>query len=373
MNAPFVSEAAPAVRVRPLGSSPVRKAVISVHKWLGLAAAALWMLQAITGVLLTFHWEISDAAISLHSPPRDLEAIERRVQTLPQAGEGVMWVWSSAGLSDRFVAVIGDGTRGGARQVRLDGAGTELARSDTLTGGFFGTVLALHENLLAGPAGGWIIGISGVLLLTNIAGGIWIGWARRGYWKQALTLARRGPRPARIYSWHRAIGLWIAVPSLVLVATGTILIFDTAFRSALGVPEIELAPVAPQGEPIGFAQAVRAAEAAIPGSRFVGTTFPTAADASYEAWVRAPGELYREGGYAGSLVVIDANDGHVRGAWPLPEQGAAYQVAGALYPLHTGEAGGLVGRLLSLAASIGLGVSIVIGCWLYLARRRKRR
>ncbi|MFD0847266.1 hypothetical protein [Sphingosinicella xenopeptidilytica] len=74
----------------------------------------------------------------------------------------------------------------------------------------------------------------------------------------------------------------------------------------------------------------------IPGSRFVGTTFLSARVASYYAWARAPGELYR-GEYSSSLVSVDANTGSVRCAWSATEADPVREVIASFYPLHTGE------------------------------------
>lgn len=74
-------------------------------------------------------------------------------------------------------------------------------------------------------------------------------------------------------------------------------------------------------------------------------------DASYYAWVRAPGELYR-GGYGSSLVIVDANTGGVRGTWPATEADPARAVIASFYPLHTGESLGTLGRILTM--SVGL-------------------
>jgi hypothetical protein len=42
----------------------MKRALRSVHKYLSLTMAAMWLLQAATGVLLVFHWELDDWAVS---------------------------------------------------------------------------------------------------------------------------------------------------------------------------------------------------------------------------------------------------------------------------------------------------------------------
>jgi len=35
-----------------------------LHKYLSLTVAALWLMQAVTGALLVFHWELDDWAVA---------------------------------------------------------------------------------------------------------------------------------------------------------------------------------------------------------------------------------------------------------------------------------------------------------------------
>src|SRR3546814_11943238 len=73
---------------RPTPRPTLRNRMLTVHRWLSLGAAAFWLLQAFTGILIVFHWEITDAALSDIHRPTDLAAIERRIDTLAPAGSG---------------------------------------------------------------------------------------------------------------------------------------------------------------------------------------------------------------------------------------------------------------------------------------------
>src|SRR3546814_11956023 len=73
---------------RPTSRPTLRNRMLTVHRWLSLGAAAFWLLQAFTGILIVFHWEITDAALSDIHRPTDLAAIERRIDTLAPAGTG---------------------------------------------------------------------------------------------------------------------------------------------------------------------------------------------------------------------------------------------------------------------------------------------
>src|SRR3546814_14492771 len=41
----------------PAKKGSARQIAVKLHRWLGIGAAAIWLVQAITGILLTFHFE----------------------------------------------------------------------------------------------------------------------------------------------------------------------------------------------------------------------------------------------------------------------------------------------------------------------------
>lgn len=343
-----------------------------IHRWLGLAAALLWLIQALTGLLLTFHWELEGMGRTDVYHPTDLAAIERRMDALAPKGSAgkVNWIWTTAGLPDQYAISIVD-AGGSDRMVRIDGVGNVLSNVAEDEQGLFHFALEIHEGLMAGETGSWIVGISGVLLLSNLIVGVIIAWPKRGRWREPFMPITRGGTTARLYSWHRAVGLWAAIPAAVLVGTGTLMVFEDGFRAAIGAPEAAFPAVPARSSQIGFAKAAQAAVTAIPGSKFVGTALPGREDASYYISVRTSGELYRA--YAGSLVVVDGNNGAVRGRYPWAEADLPHTIAGALYPVHTGESAGLIGRILVLSLGVWLVVMIVAGVWLWLRRRPKKR
>ena len=343
---------------------------IRIHRWLGLAAALIWLLQVVTGTILSFHFEIEDALLATRSPPTDLVAIEQRMGNLSSAEEGaaVNWIWTTAGLSDRYVINFTAGN-GEERFARVNGAGEVLRNRAATDHSFLTFVREIHLTLAADETGHWILAATGTLLVTNLAFGLAVAWPRRGRWRSALSFSGGGDKYGKTYSWHRAFGLWGVIPALFVVGTGTLTLFEHPIEDLLGVEAVDLPSIRQRGTGVGFAAAANAAVEAIPGSRFVGTTLPSAQDASYHAWVRAPGELYR-GGYGGSLVIVNANDGSIRGAFPATEHDAARAVIASFYPLHTGEAAGTIGRVLVMIVGLWLTSLIVLGLWLRRTRRR---
>jgi uncharacterized iron-regulated membrane protein len=347
----------------------LRRSILKLHRWLSLGAALFWLLQAVTGVLIVFHWEITDAGISFLHRPTDLAAIERRMDALVPRGGKVASVWTAAGAPDRYNVYFED-AQGTSASARIAGDGTVLDQPKPDTQSLMGFLVGFHHEFL-GTWGSWLISISGVLLCTNLILGIVAAWPRRGTWGRALRPALCGPAAPRLYSWHRALGLWVGIPALVIAATGTLLKFEDGVGELVGAEPVTMPAVAPTGAQIGFATAARAGMEALPGSSLTQVAWPRTDDATWRVRLRAPDELSRA--YGSSYVLVDANNGQVRGIFPIAEASAANRFMAALFPIHTGEAGGLLSRILSVAIGLWLITMIIAGVLLWLKRRKPRR
>src|SRR5207249_4981083 len=77
-----------------------------LHKYLSLTVAALWLMQAVTGALLVFHWELDDWAVA--GPQRRLDPVRfgAFLENLQAAHsrQAVKSVYASGGPPGRFAA-----------------------------------------------------------------------------------------------------------------------------------------------------------------------------------------------------------------------------------------------------------------------------
>lgn len=350
-----------------------RKSIVALHRWLGVGAAIFWLVQAVTGLFMSFHFEIDDALMSGKHRPTDLAAIERRLDSFADAGgkSKVHYIWTSAGLPDRYV-INYSAADGDVRNAYINGAGEVLEDRSATQLSFLKLMRAIHIDLMLGAAGHWIMAITGTLLVTNLIFGLVISWPKKGWWKVALKPVNRGATAARAYSWHRALGLWAGIPAIVIAASGTLILLEPQVRDLVGAPETELPTIPLRGEPVGFAEAVAAGTKAVPGSKFIGTTLPGAANAGMFMTVHLPGEPHR-GGYGGSNVIIDGNDATILGAYPITEGSTAAQFVNLLYPVHTGEIMGTVGRILGWLIALWLATMVVLGLILWQKRRPRKK
>lgn len=359
------------------GISPTRPLVLRlarpIHKYLGLFAAVFWLVQAITGVALTFRWELDNAMLTGPGAPLDIAALGARIESIENAGGEVGAVWSMNVAASRFDVFYAD-TSGEDRVMRVDGAGETLRdRSDAAFAGdvFFDKLTGIHTKLLSGETGSWIVGISGMLLLTHLLLGVRLAVPRLKALRPALFMKPAGGLRARLYGWHRKVGLWFSVPAIVVVCAGTLLVFEDGIGNVVG------AKIPVPAEPAGRSdvaarlpptEALRIALNHVPGSRLSAISMPTNDEPWYRVRVHAPGDMSRMWGT--STLYLSASDGHILSDHPAGSGNTGRTLVESLYPIHTGQVGGFAGRGLLQVVGVWLVVMIVLGVRMWRAARR---
>lgn len=351
----------------------MRSTIRAIHKYVGLVCAIFWLAQALTGIVLTFHREIdglrygAGANAALPMP----EAVGRAAASIQSArpGRQVTRIMAAgpAGQLDVFLDEAGR-----LDVARLDGEG-RVVRIQPWEGppwdvGLFRFAYLLHERLLAGPVGHVMVGLSGIVLALNLLLGLKLGWPRRGTARRVLMPgAEPVTTPRGLYMWHRAIGLWAGVPLLLTALTGAVLVWSADLATLVDGPATPLAVNVAAGPDAGAAMAVRQALSTFPNAQFSLVDLPNERAPWYRVRLLQSGEL-RE--VHGSSVVFVAPNGAVLAAYDAVRVGPSAQALNAIYPLHTGEALGLAGRITILGAGAALVVLILLGGQLWAAKKK---
>lgn len=344
-----------------------------IHRYLGLFAAVFWLVQAITGVALTFRWELDNAMLAGPSAPLNIAELGARIESIEHAGGAVGSAWSMNMAASRFDLFYADGS-GEERVMRVDGAGATLRdRSDaTFTSdAFFDTLTSIHTSLLSGEIGSWVIGISGLLLLTHLILGVRLAVPRLKILRAVLFMKPAGGLRARLYAWHRRVGLWLSVPAIIVVCAGMLLVFEHGVGDLVGgeipAPVVLASAIQTQAR-LPPAEAMRIALSHVPGSRLSALSMPTAGEPWYEIRLYEPGDMPRMWGK--STLYLSASDGHILSDNPAGSGSAGRTFVESLYPIHTGQIGGFAGRGALLVLGIWFVLMTVLGVRMWLAARR---
>lgn len=343
--------------------------LLRLHRSLGLAMAAFWLLQALAGTLLVFRWEIEDALLPGTAAATEPAALGARIAAIGRDGGRPVDLWASAGAATRFDIYYSDAA-GAPRVMRVDGAGRMLRDAPDagyfVNGAFFDTLTNFHKELLGGESGSWFIAASGLLLLSSLIVGLRMAWPRAGGWRRALTGGLAGAPAARLYGWHRGLGLWLGFLILPFIAAGVLLCFEHGLKERFGA---EIPAPATSGAAVRIApgEALAIAAARHPGSKLSMLALPGEGASWYRIRQRRPGDLPRNWGT--STLFVSAADGRVIGDHPSSAAPVGRMLVDSLHPFHTGQMAGVAGRALVLLQGVWLVAMILIGLQLWRTRR----
>lgn len=348
----------------------MKRRLLAAHRWVGLVTALFWAVQAVTGLVLVFHAEIDNALTPGASAPLDPSKLGSALTRLSvEAGTPVISITAADRGGKRYDVFTVDDEH---RYVRVTGVGEVVAVEDGLGAArFFDALKMFHESLWAGDAGLFIVGLSGFLLLSNLLLGLRLAWPAAGRLRQVLWPSGGQTPAATAFLRHRAVGLALVAPALVLVFAGFGMIVVDPFAQQLGVsrsapePPRLAAPVT-----LRFEQAVGLAVARYPGARVSVVNLPSAERPWFRLRLRQPGELQRF--YGGTELYVDARTGRVLADYDAHRAPAARKAVDALFPLHTMESLGRVGQALAVAVGLWLLITIALGLGLWRARHRLR-
>lgn len=383
-----------------------RVVLVKLHLYIGLWFGVLFVLLGLTGTVLAWRDEL-DAALNPDllraSAPVDLpvsaqtvHALSRKLQADPRYGKPRL-LMLPVGERDVFIAwypvkVQAPGSDkakvvpGRSRQVMIDPVTLQI-NGERVWGEpglsrplLMPTLFHLHHYLLAGDTGKTLAGIGGLLLLIAVLGGVALWWpkAQLRSVRQAFRITHGGSWPRLVYSLHRAGGIFAApvlatvafsgwylnLPKWVTPVVGSVMTVTPPGRPAS-------TPPAADARPLEAHEAMRAARALYPSATVSRISFPRQPDDVYEIRLRQPGEVRQDGG--ATRLYLDAYSGARVGVRDPMNAPAGDTLLNWMYPLHTGEAFGLPGRIFMSGFGLVPLMFAVTGVMIWLKRRRGRR
>jgi uncharacterized iron-regulated membrane protein len=205
-------------------SPAARKRIVKLHLWLGLPAAAVYLVVALTGALLVYEKDLDRAwhpdawQVDAAAPALPLAALLPKAQAAAPGYE-LKEVRLDAGAGEPAEFRFHQGPH-----VRLDPATGAVLGTRARGDSFFGIVEKLHTSLVLGEVGKWIVASSTVILLVLLGTGLVLWWPKQ--WrmlKGAVTLAFDRKGRAFHFNLHNTLGFWSAVPLFAMALTGSVM------------------------------------------------------------------------------------------------------------------------------------------------------
>jgi uncharacterized iron-regulated membrane protein len=364
-----------------------RRALFWLHLSAGVIAGIVILVLSVTGACLAYERQVIafvDRAQRVAANGRPLQ----NLQALVESAQKYMHApaMSIALHSDRSLPAEVTFGREPARVLLLDPySAAVLGESAPHARGFFATVTAVHRwfgmqgaNRITARA---IKGAFTLAMLFLVCSGI-ILWLPRKWTRQhvskSLLFRKNLEGRARDWNWHNVVGIWLAVPLLLISVTGVIMAYpwanDLLFRlTGSPIPPRQQENAAREAHPESGAHLGHHA-VALPE---ISAVF-AAADQQVPGWRTVTLRLAPDAGPA--VLQVDRGNGGrpdlrtqiTLGNPPRVESFSSYNTGRRLRIwarfTHTGEAGGIAGETIALLASLGAATLMVTGFSLSLRR-----
>ncbi|MFC3051854.1 PepSY-associated TM helix domain-containing protein [Kordiimonas pumila] len=352
----------------------MQKKVFTVHKWVGLSAAAFLLLQAVTGLALVYRADIlhmAGAGISVAEVPV-LESEERALETTIDLIANQYPKWSvrridfPASPGAPYVGrMITDTGAAGFLMVRPElGTVSEQNFADRA----LQFVFDLHVDLLAGQAGAYFIGIMGIILVVGIVTGIIIAWPGFKRLKRSLKVTFKNTTRT-LFELHRSAGMVSLVVIFLLAFTGIFLIFGSKIKPFLGVTSPKAIAVQEGEVALPNAQLLKLAKEAIPFAKVRNVRFTSGAVLNrvvfYHSTLGATAPA--------SQVWINPVTGAVTAQKQASDMSFVEAFFAWMYPLHVDFALGRFGQLLSFLGGLVITLLTITGPILWWRRYQIRK
>ncbi|HXH40677.1 MAG TPA: PepSY-associated TM helix domain-containing protein [Thermoanaerobaculia bacterium] len=356
--------------------SIVRRFLLGLHRYLGLAAAAFLVVAGLTGSILAFAedydrwthpslWRVTPQGALLSEQTLvdrvrghlATEGSTARIEQIRLAGDHSSQLFA---LTDGRTMFVNPYT----------GAVLGTADHPSKVSVFVGWVHQLHVRLLAGNYGQWFVDIATAAVFLLVPTGVYLWWARK-----RLTLKWTSSWRRITWDLHNVVGVYGCVLIFLLASTGLLIAFETPLywmaRSEPWRPgeiphSVQPGLSHPDAQLPKLDELMLAADRTLPDSETYQIQLPMRPRSSLQIMKRRPGVAGH------STVYFDRYDGHILRVDDLSKLPRAYRAHLTNQAIHMGTILGLPSKILMSLSSVLLVVLVVTGCVMWWPGRTKR-
>ncbi len=367
---------------------------VQVHLYLGLFVGALLVVFGLTGSVLVFWQEIDDwlnpALLTVDVLPAGQDAYRSLGEMLAAAlqkappGSRVTQVYGAL-TRERVVAIyVEHPSKAWARifvdpyRARVTGV-RSYGANEWVPSSFMDVVFALHYTLFVGETGVTVAGIAAVLLILSLLTGIIVWWPRAGQWRQAFVI-RRPMAPFRfLFDLHKTASLYLCLVLGAVLLSGIdmnlngpyVWVVQLFSPDTRGPEQAPTSTPVPGLAPIDAERAVTIAAAAYPDGVLSSVAMPDGETGVYVVGRRQVPGL--SAFWSERQVTIDQYSGAILDVRdPTTRRSAGETFLDWQWPLHSGQAFGMTGRLVVFVSGLACPVIYVTGFLMWWRKRGPR-
>jgi len=356
-------------------TASLRGVWLTCHRWTALGLGWLLIVSGLTGSLLVVarpldRWLHPDYFVAAQQPAAQVVSLESlRVRLAREFGPTAAFTFRPPREAGATLEVLVRGEWRGALYLH-PASGAEQGRRGEHES-VVSLLHGLHSALWLGQTGKAILALAALVYLLLALSGIVLWWPRR--WPPSLRIELGKGFTRAAFDLHRTGGVVFALALGVSIASGAYLAWRPigGWISALAGSPVVKAPALPPGAgPAASLDALAAAaQAAFPDGRIGHLLYTPHLDRPLAVRMRVPDDPHPNGR---SVVWLDPRTSQVlaRQRWDTLDPGT--RINSIVYPLHTGELGGVAGETAVGLLGLVLGVVGATGLVLWWQRRRAR-
>ena len=357
----------------------LRKLLVKIHLYLGLAASVVIIIIGLTGAALVFEQEL-DQALHPHlwrvMPQERTIPFQSIVDAVRETYPSHTFLTVERGDHPEHPYVV---STDADFQVFVNPYSGEILGAREHTQTFFGLMFAVHRTLLAGDIGRTIVGVATLLVVLLLGTGLYLWWPRSAARvTSSLTLRWTAGWKRLNYDLHSVLGFYASWYLVVIALTGLVwsfsLVHDALFWLTGSPPPPWKSPpssiVTGTGPGITLDIAVRKADDAIPGARTTELRLPQTPRDPISFVKRLPGTLNPN---AQSFLYLDQYTGAIMRTDRYEELSSGAMLRLLVYPIHVGSIFGRATQLLAVVVSLLVVVSAVTGVLLWWQKQSPAR
>lgn len=353
----------------------LRRLILQLHRWCGLTLGILIFIIAVTGSALVFEHDIDsrlNPELMLLSSSPNGERLS--LQTLVQAVKKAYPDDPPTGVRILPIGIFTDNrttefSLKSGRGAFVDPYTGEVLGSRNRDGSFARFLHLLHTRFVAGETGEYIVGAITAVTFLMAVSGLYLWWPRK-----LLAFVKAGSWRRTSLDLHHLLGFYSSAVMAVMCLTGVIIAFgeytDPLLKKLDSRPDppadVQSAPI--EGAlPISVDDAVRIANAALPGAQTSSINLPTPGKAVYRAALKFPEDRTPAGR---SRIAIDQWSGAVLLKLNTREAELGTAIINLKRSAHTGDILGWPTQALYFVVSLAIAGQVLTGFLIWWKPRK---
>jgi uncharacterized iron-regulated membrane protein len=343
----------------------MRKLLLKLHLWTGLAAALPLIIVGVTGAFLVYGDEIDravDPQLFFVTPGTERLPAQVLLDRVRAAYPTETFVGCApppaADRSFMFYATS-------RNYMYIDPYTGSVLGAKALATGLRRKMFLIHSQLMAGKVGHTIVVVSTIISIFLIVTGLVLWWRfkifgvkwRAGWWRLNFDL-------------HSVLGLYSALVFLVLSLTGVLIAYDAVVYPVIlrvsGAPPMPPAQsTVREGLTISLDAAIAAGERTLPGARITVVGLPNKPTDVFSVYAKFPEDTASSGK---SRIRVDRYTGEVRGFKSTRDANWGQYLVDTMESIHFGDIFGTPGRIIALVISLLVAGQVLSGVVIWWKR-----